>query len=118
WVAAEGLADLAARGAGRGIGTKIGGAPHGARPFDPERNPMDETTRQGVQAYYRLQQALLSLAKDPAALADPQAEQRLSAAAWEANAAMEKAGLLGAGPDHVLDLVRQLYPHFDTEEKI
>ncbi|MFJ8629013.1 hypothetical protein ACIRD3_40035 [Kitasatospora sp. NPDC093550] len=79
---------------------------------------MDDVTREGVQAYYRLQQALLSVAKDPAALADPDAEQRLSAAAWEANTAMKKAGLLGADPAHVLGLVRQLYPHFDTEEKI
>ncbi|MFG3230024.1 hypothetical protein ACGF07_35290 [Kitasatospora sp. NPDC048194] len=79
---------------------------------------MDDVTREGVQAYYRLQQALLSVAKDPAALAQPDTEQRLSAVAWEANAAMEKAGLLGADPAYVLGLVRQLYPHFDTEEKI
>ncbi|MEU4850577.1 hypothetical protein [Streptomyces gilvosporeus] len=68
---------------------------------------MDEITRRATQAYYRLTQTLRAAIEDP-----HRSEQALTDAAYEANAAMREAGLLGR-PDHeIAALVRQVYPDF------
>ncbi|MFE7442403.1 hypothetical protein ACFU7X_18350 [Streptomyces chartreusis] len=71
---------------------------------------MDDATREAVRAFYRLHQATA------AAVADPfhsGAQETLSNAAHEANAAMGEAGLLNRPPHEVIALVRQEFPHYD-----
>jgi hypothetical protein len=76
----------------------------------------DPKVREGVQAYIRLTKELGSITADPAkrARADAYAEP-LSAAAWEANAAMGAAGLLGVPYERMVALARQLDPTFDQK---
>jgi hypothetical protein len=71
---------------------------------------MDDTTREAVRAFYRLLKATSAAASDPD---HPGAEETLSNAAYEANAAMSAAGLLGRPPHELFDLVRQEFPDFN-----
>ena len=71
---------------------------------------MDDTTREGVRAFYRLLKATSAAAADPF---NPGAEETLSNAAHEANAAMNAAGLLGRPQHELFDLVRQEFPDYD-----
>ncbi|MEU8466232.1 hypothetical protein [Streptomyces sp. NPDC029003] len=66
---------------------------------------MDDVTREAVQAYYRLTQTLRAAREDP-----DRSEAALTAAAKDANAAMDRAGLLGRPDPEILALVRELYP--------
>jgi hypothetical protein len=71
---------------------------------------MDDTTREAVRAFYRMHKATSAALSDPQ---NPGAQETLSNAAHEANAAMDAAGLLGRPPHELFDLVRQEFPDFD-----
>ncbi|MFG2669126.1 hypothetical protein ACGFY6_33410 [Streptomyces sp. NPDC048387] len=68
---------------------------------------MSDLVREAVRAYYRLHQTVSAVAMDPNS-AD--AHERLSAAAYEANAAMGAAGLLGKSEVELMALVREQFP--------
>lgn len=71
---------------------------------------MDGATREAVRAFYRLHQATAAAAADPF---HPGAQETLSNAAHEANAAMKEAGLLDRPSHEVIALVRQEFPNYD-----
>jgi hypothetical protein len=71
---------------------------------------MDDLTLKAVQSYYRLTETLRAAIEDP-----HRSEQALTAAAWEANAAMKEAGLLGRPEHEIFALVRQVYPDFRSD---
>ncbi|MEW2268000.1 hypothetical protein ACGF5T_35965 [Streptomyces sp. NPDC047853] len=71
---------------------------------------MDATTREAVQAFYRLHQTTKAVAADPF---HPSALETLQNAANEANARMAAAGLLGRPQHELVALVRQEFPDYD-----
>lgn len=71
---------------------------------------MDATTRTAVRAFHRLLKATAAATADPF---HPGANETLSNAAQEANAAMAAAGLLGRPQQELFDLIRQEFPDFD-----
>ncbi|MEU3148429.1 hypothetical protein [Streptomyces sp. NPDC006999] len=71
---------------------------------------MDDTTREAVRAFYRLLKATAAATDDPF---NPGADETLTNAAYEANAAMEAAGLLGRPGPELFALVREEFPDFD-----
>lgn len=76
----------------------------------------DPEVRHAVQAYIRLTNALEPILTDPAErLRATDYTESLTAAAYEANAAMRAAGILGLGQQQMTDLARQLDPTFDTK---
>lgn len=70
---------------------------------------MDDTTREAVRAFHRLLKATAAAASDPF---NPGADETLSNAAYEANAAMSAAGLLGRPQHELFALVREEFPDY------
>ncbi|PVE13146.1 hypothetical protein [Streptomyces scopuliridis] len=71
---------------------------------------MDDTTREAVRAFYRLLKATAAAANDPH---HPGAEETLTNAAYEANAAMATAGLLGRPGPELFALVAEEFPGYN-----
>jgi hypothetical protein len=103
---------------GRGIRTEVEHhhlAPREDRPVTEtgaaDQAPvMDSATREAVRSFYRLHQATAAAAADPF---NSGAQETLSNAAYEANAAMAAAGLLDRPSHEVIALVRQVFPNYD-----
>ncbi|MFJ9188959.1 hypothetical protein ACIRQO_38630 [Streptomyces anulatus] len=71
---------------------------------------MDATTREGVRAFHRLLKATAAAASDPF---NPGAEETLTSAAYEANAALSAAGLLTQPTHELMALVRAEFPDYN-----
>ncbi|QRV32572.1 hypothetical protein I6J42_00020 (plasmid) [Streptomyces californicus] len=71
---------------------------------------MDAITREGVRAYYRLIKATAAATADPW---HPGANETLTNAAYEANAALSAAGLLARPTHELMALVREEFPGYN-----
>lgn len=71
---------------------------------------MDAITREGVRAFYRLIKATAAAMADPFY---PGVEETLTNAAYEANEALTKAGLLTRPHHELVALVRQEFPDYN-----